>query len=167
MLERKGERCALLVTKGFKDLLLIGDQTRPDLFDLHIKRPGVLYEKVVEVEERVTIESRVDIPEDAEVSPEGDAYVTGLSGNKVRVVQPLGKLSSLTRSRVIDRRCRKRHEAAGRPVRRWLSVNRRLPPSLLHLPGARAAGRGGSSEDRLHAGQRVEPASADECVSRL
>jgi len=91
LLERKGERCALLVTKGFKDLLLIGDQTRPDLFDLHIKRPGVLYEKVVEVEERVTIESRVDIPEEAKTSPEGDEFVTGLSGNRIRVVQPLGE----------------------------------------------------------------------------
>jgi 5-oxoprolinase (ATP-hydrolysing) len=91
LLERKGERCALLVTKGFKDLLRIGDQTRPDLFDLHIKRPGVLYEAVVEVEERVTIESRDDIAPDAKFSPEGDSYVSGLSGDKIRIIQPLGE----------------------------------------------------------------------------
>lgn len=34
LLERKGERCALVVTKGFKDLLYIGNQSRPNLFDL-------------------------------------------------------------------------------------------------------------------------------------
>lgn len=93
LLERKGERCALLVTKGFKDLLLIGDQTRPDLFDLHIKRPGVLYERVMEVAERVTIESRLDIEKEATVSPEGDKYVRGLSGDKIRIVEPLGEPS--------------------------------------------------------------------------
>ncbi|KAK4688184.1 5-oxoprolinase (ATP-hydrolyzing), partial [Tremellales sp. Uapishka_1] len=89
LLERKGERCALLVTKGFKDLLQIGDQTRPRLFDLHIKKAEVLYEQVLEVEERVTIESRDSIDTDALVSPEGDAYVRGLSGDKIRVMQDL------------------------------------------------------------------------------
>ena len=93
LLERKGERCALLVTKGFKDLLQIGDQARPSLFDLHIKRPSVLYEKVVEVDERVTIESRDDVPRDAATSMEGDPYVQGVSGDKVRIVQPLGEYS--------------------------------------------------------------------------
>ncbi|KAK6019089.1 hydantoinase/oxoprolinase [Ostertagia ostertagi] len=53
LLERKGERIALLITKGFKDLLYIGNQTRPRIFDFDIKIPGVLYEEVVEVDERV------------------------------------------------------------------------------------------------------------------
>ncbi|KAK8844794.1 hypothetical protein IAR55_006644 [Kwoniella newhampshirensis] len=83
LLERKGRKCALLVTKGFRDLLQIGDQTRPHLFDLHIKKAEVLYEKVLEVEERVTIESR------DEISEEGDTYVTGLSGDKIRIIQEL------------------------------------------------------------------------------
>ncbi|KAI6860025.1 hydantoinase B/oxoprolinase [Hortaea werneckii] len=56
LLERKGERSAFLVTKGFKDLLRIGNQSRPKLFDLNIVRPDVLYDDVVEVDERVTIE---------------------------------------------------------------------------------------------------------------
>ncbi|KAI7002615.1 Uncharacterized protein KC355_g9696, partial [Hortaea werneckii] len=56
LLERKGERSAFLVTKGFKDLLRIGNQSRPNLFDLNIVRPDVLYDDVVEVDERVTIE---------------------------------------------------------------------------------------------------------------
>jgi 5-oxoprolinase (ATP-hydrolysing) len=50
LLERKGARSALLVTKGFKDLLLIGNQARPKIFDLSAKKPDVLYEKVIEVD---------------------------------------------------------------------------------------------------------------------
>ncbi|MBC8209164.1 MAG: hydantoinase B/oxoprolinase family protein [Desulfobulbaceae bacterium] len=53
LLERTGVPTALLITKGFRDLLFIGDQTRPDLFDLRIKRPDLLYQQVVEVDERI------------------------------------------------------------------------------------------------------------------
>ncbi|CAG0914660.1 unnamed protein product [Notodromas monacha] len=56
LLERKGERCALVITKGFKDLLHIGNQARPKIFDLEIKIPGVLYDAVVEVDERVVLQ---------------------------------------------------------------------------------------------------------------
>ncbi|ELR11567.1 5oxoprolinase [Acanthamoeba castellanii str. Neff] len=55
LLERKGERTALIVTKGFRDVLRIGNQSRPDIFDLSMKRPEMLYEQVVEVEERVRL----------------------------------------------------------------------------------------------------------------
>lgn len=55
LLERKGVKCALLITKGFKDLLYIGQQTRPKIFDLTMKRPDVLYDKVIEIDERVTM----------------------------------------------------------------------------------------------------------------
>lgn len=55
ILERKGVRCALLITKGFKDLLKIGTQTRPKIFDLTMKRPDVLYETVIEINERVSL----------------------------------------------------------------------------------------------------------------
>ena len=54
LLERKGERCALLVTRGFRDLLHIGNQSRPRIFDLEIKMPDVLYDRVVEVDEQVS-----------------------------------------------------------------------------------------------------------------
>uniref|UniRef100_A0A1B6DS29 5-oxoprolinase n=1 Tax=Clastoptera arizonana TaxID=38151 RepID=A0A1B6DS29_9HEMI len=53
LLERKGERMALLVTKGFKDVLYIGNQARPKIFDLEIVCPDVLYEEVVEIDCRV------------------------------------------------------------------------------------------------------------------
>ncbi|CAI4572693.1 AEL_collapsed_G0032230.mRNA.1.CDS.1 [Saccharomyces cerevisiae] len=51
-LERNGERCAFITTKGFKDSLLIGDQTRPDIFNLNIKKVVPLYDTVVEIDER-------------------------------------------------------------------------------------------------------------------
>ncbi len=53
LLERKGTRHALLVTQGFKDLLRIGNQARPDIFDLVIEKPGLLYDTVIEVDERI------------------------------------------------------------------------------------------------------------------
>ena len=53
LLEKKGARTALLITRGFNDLLRIGYQNRPDLFDLHIRKPEMLYEKVIEIDERV------------------------------------------------------------------------------------------------------------------
>ena len=53
LLERKGERCALVTTKGFRDLLHIGNQSRPYIFDLEIQIPDTLFETVVEIEEQV------------------------------------------------------------------------------------------------------------------
>ena len=53
LLERKGERTLLVVTKGFADQLRIGYQNRPRLFDLHIQLPEILYDEVVEAEERM------------------------------------------------------------------------------------------------------------------
>jgi 5-oxoprolinase (ATP-hydrolysing) len=50
LLERKGQRFALLITRGFRDLLEIGTQARPDLFALEIRKPGVLYDAVLEVD---------------------------------------------------------------------------------------------------------------------
>ncbi|WP_414625135.1 hydantoinase/oxoprolinase family protein [Calothrix sp. CCY 0018] len=52
LLERKGDRVLLLTTKGFKDALRIGYQNRPDIFARHIVLPSMLYEQVVEVNER-------------------------------------------------------------------------------------------------------------------
>ena len=53
LLERKGDRTLLLITKGFGDLLRIGYQNRPLLFDLNINLPELLYDRVVEVTERL------------------------------------------------------------------------------------------------------------------
>jgi 5-oxoprolinase (ATP-hydrolysing) len=56
LLERKGERTVLIITKGFADALRIAYQNRPKLFVRHIVLPELLYERVVEIEERVTAE---------------------------------------------------------------------------------------------------------------
>jgi 5-oxoprolinase (ATP-hydrolysing) len=63
LLERKGHKHALLITKGFKDLLLIGNQSRPRIFDLNIRRPPPLYSAVLEVDERVTLVGYTSDPE--------------------------------------------------------------------------------------------------------
>jgi 5-oxoprolinase (ATP-hydrolysing) len=55
LLERRGERTALVTTQGFADLLLIGNQTRPNIFALDIQRPDLLYSKVVELHEDVIL----------------------------------------------------------------------------------------------------------------
>ena len=59
LLERKGEDVLLLITQGFRDLLQIGYQSRPRLFDLNIKRPELLYSDVVEVDERLDADGAV------------------------------------------------------------------------------------------------------------
>nr|XP_055204476.1 5-oxoprolinase isoform X5 [Gorilla gorilla gorilla] len=92
LLERKGERVALLVTRGFRDLLHIGTQARGDLFDLAVPMPEVLYEEVLEVDERVVLhrgEAGTGTP------------VKGRTGDLLEVQQPVdlgalrGKLEGL------------------------------------------------------------------------
>ncbi|GHF19791.1 5-oxoprolinase [Streptomyces griseoluteus] len=53
LLERKGERTLLVITRGFRDALRIAYQNRPHLFARHIELPEQLYERVVEVDERI------------------------------------------------------------------------------------------------------------------
>jgi 5-oxoprolinase (ATP-hydrolysing) len=59
LLERKGERTLLVTTKGFRDALKIGYQARPKIFARHIIKPEMLYERVVEVDERVHADGTV------------------------------------------------------------------------------------------------------------
>ena len=64
LLERKVARTALVTTRGFGDALRIGDQARPRLFDRCIKLPELLYERVIEADERVSAEGDVLKPLD-------------------------------------------------------------------------------------------------------
>ncbi|KAE9403971.1 hypothetical protein BT96DRAFT_989702 [Gymnopus androsaceus JB14] len=105
LLERKGEKFGLVMTKGFKDLLQIGDQTRPDLFDLSIStKPTLLYdlEDVVEADERVSMEGWTLDPQSQSQTVEalmqnlGDeegAVQVGISGEVVRIFKPLDEIS--------------------------------------------------------------------------
>lgn len=114
LLERKGHKHALLITKGFKDLLLIGNQSRPKIFDLNIRRPPPLYSAVLEVDERVTLVGYTSDPQaeehavqfsedgnvikpysgkgrDTESQAEGPGdIVRGISGEAVRIMKKPG-----------------------------------------------------------------------------
>ncbi len=60
LLERKGDRTLLLITKGFRDALKIGYQARPKIFARHIVKPDLVYERVAEVDERVRADGTVE-----------------------------------------------------------------------------------------------------------
>lgn len=64
LLERKGERTVFVTTRGFGDALRIGYQDRPRLFDLNIVLPSMLYEQVIEVDERIDAGGHVLVPLD-------------------------------------------------------------------------------------------------------
>ena len=66
LLERKGERTVLFITRGFRDALRIAYQNRPRIFDRHIVLPEMLYSKVFEVEERVGARGELVLPLNAE-----------------------------------------------------------------------------------------------------
>ncbi|EPY76320.1 5-oxoprolinase [Camelus ferus] len=92
LLERRGERVALLVTRGFRDLLHAGTQAREDLFDLAVPMPEMLYEEVLEVDERVVLYRG---------EPGAGTPVKGRTGDLLEVQQPVdlgalrGKLEGL------------------------------------------------------------------------
>ncbi|KAK8759096.1 hypothetical protein V5799_003269 [Amblyomma americanum] len=83
LLERKGEPTAFVVTAGFRDLLYIGNQARPHLFDLTCAKPEVLYDYVVEADERVAL-CRDDCCLDLD-TPE----FLGTTDEKVTIIKPL------------------------------------------------------------------------------
>lgn len=59
LLERKGDRTLLVTTRGFRDALRIATQARPKLFDRHIVLPELLYEQVIEADERINAQGEV------------------------------------------------------------------------------------------------------------
>lgn len=94
LLERKGDKIAFVVTKGFKDCLEIGNQSRPKIFDLAIRKPEVLYQRVIEIDERVTLEDYAEDPKryrtdtgPRDASREGSQLVCGLSSEAVRILK--------------------------------------------------------------------------------
>src|SRR5690242_14741192 len=60
LLERKGDRVLLLITRGFRDALKIGYQARPKIFARHIIKPEMLFEQVFEVDERVRADGSIE-----------------------------------------------------------------------------------------------------------
>ena len=82
LLERKGEKTVLVTTKGFRDLLQIGNQSRPKLFDLEIRKLELLYEEVIEVDERVRILNKAS----SERNISAPEIVEGTTGERFEVL---------------------------------------------------------------------------------
>jgi 5-oxoprolinase (ATP-hydrolysing) len=87
LLERKGERTMLFITEGFGDLLRIGNQARPDLFNLSISRPDLVFDCVMEIPERVMLAK--DTSDIAHLSSCGE--VVGVTGERVVILEALTK----------------------------------------------------------------------------
>jgi 5-oxoprolinase (ATP-hydrolysing) len=66
LLERKGERTALVVTRGFRDALRIAYQNRPRIFARRIELPELLHERVIEADERIDAHGAVLTPLDTD-----------------------------------------------------------------------------------------------------
>src|SRR5690606_21028124 len=71
LLERKGDRTLLAITRGFGDALRIGYQARPKIFDRHIKLPDRVYDQVLEIEERLRADGTVERPLDEAAARQG------------------------------------------------------------------------------------------------
>ncbi|GAA0931418.1 hydantoinase B/oxoprolinase family protein [Streptomyces thermoalcalitolerans] len=80
LLERTGERTVLVITRGFRDALRIAYQNRPHLFARRIELPELLYERVLEVDERIAADGTVlRAPDlDALAGPLQQAYDDGI-----------------------------------------------------------------------------------------
>ncbi|XP_059611446.1 5-oxoprolinase [Phlebotomus argentipes] len=93
LLERKGDPVALVVNKGFRDLLYIGNQARPSIFELDIKKPSNLYKTVIEVDCKVI----PDQPHKCQLSHTWET-IDGVTGSKyleMRKVDSLAVKASL------------------------------------------------------------------------
>jgi 5-oxoprolinase (ATP-hydrolysing) len=82
LLERKGEPTVLIITAGFGDALSIGYQNRPDIFALNIQKPEQLYDRVIEVAERLMADGTILRPLTPDIEANycqalGEAYKTG------------------------------------------------------------------------------------------
>jgi 5-oxoprolinase (ATP-hydrolysing) len=88
LLERKGEPVLLLITAGFRDLLKIGTQARPDLFALDIRRPDLLYQTVAEIPGRLDAEGREVTPLDEDAARQAltAAHEAGLRAVAVALI---------------------------------------------------------------------------------
>nr|WP_314446728.1 hydantoinase B/oxoprolinase family protein [uncultured Sphingomonas sp.] len=86
LLERKGERTALVTTRGFADVLRIGTQARPEIFARRIVLPSMLYTAVAEVTERVAADGELLQPLDEETARSALADLRGQGFSSVAIV---------------------------------------------------------------------------------
>ena len=86
LLERKGERTVLAITRGFSDALRIGYQHRPKLFERKIVLPSQLYEHTIEIDERVTAEGTTIRELDEDAARQGLQYAFDLGIRATAIV---------------------------------------------------------------------------------
>ncbi len=131
LLERRGARVALFVTRGFADLLAIGDQQRPDLFALRIHRAPPLPETVVEVDERVAADGTPLLaPDPAQVRR--DAWRIAAAGFDAAAVALLNSYRNPAHEKMVADALR----AAGVPA---VALSSHLAPLIRLLPRAETA----------------------------
>lgn len=88
LLERKGDRTLFVTTRGFRDVLELGYQDRRNIFARQIVKPDQLYERVVEVDERVLADGRIERPIDLPAAIEAmkAAYETGIRAVAIALI---------------------------------------------------------------------------------
>ena len=131
LLERRGARVALFITRGFGDLLRIGTQQRPDLFALRVETREPLYEKVVEVDERLSADGSVLRPLDPGALAE---VAAGLAGRGIEAAAVA--LMHAYRNPAHERALAQVLRAAGF---RHVSLSSELAPLIKLLPRAETA----------------------------
>ena len=158
---------------------MIGNQSRPKIFDLNIRRPPPLYSKVIEVDERVTLVGYTSDPKVEEHAVQFDAdgsvtrgyrgtgwdgksdgegpgeIVKGLSGEAVRILKRPGVFVFLllpSQFILVDVLIRHRGPQARSPkvIRRGVSLSRHRSCTLIYLPGPRTHCRLHRALYRLH-----------------
>lgn len=128
LLERRGARTALVATRGFADVLHIGNQDRPRLFDLAIRKPTPLCESVLEIDERVAADGTVLL------APQADALRRQLealaaAGTESLAICLLHAWTMPEHERLVERLAR---ETGFREV----SVSHRVAPRIKLVPRA-------------------------------
>ncbi len=85
LLERNGAKVALLTSKDFRDVLEIGNQTRPDLFNISARKLDQLYSKVVEIDERITLVNYTE--GGGGLQHETNADAEAITGDLIRIIE--------------------------------------------------------------------------------
>jgi 5-oxoprolinase (ATP-hydrolysing) len=139
LLEKKGGNVTFLVTKGFKDLLYIGTQQRPNLFQLNIPEPDLLYANMIEVDERLGANGEVlqELTEE-----EIQRVVTQIC--EILEISQIAPDSHSIAVALLHSYCNPMHEkklgeALTKAGFRFISLSQELTPSIKMLPRAQTA----------------------------